>query len=267
MPKKRRKKLRAFSLFAFQDIITSVTGIVILITLLLAIELMDRVESSPASQTKKVVQLLDVSIEELQQEKAVLQKRLDAAAIDADDLPTTDEGELDRLLTVTSDDVQRLKSQIATANSDLAGRKTDFSKRKSDAYEKQAQEELDDLNKKNSVAQKELENLKNSDRMFFKSDVKNKTVWLVEVTKDGYLVAKLGEEKKPEKLQTLNAFRSWAAKVPASRTALYLVVKQSGVGEKFSKARDILLAKKIDFGFEVADESRKFIDPVKGAGL
>lgn len=40
---RRRASLQAFSLFSFQDIITSVTGIIVLILLVLSLELIDRV--------------------------------------------------------------------------------------------------------------------------------------------------------------------------------------------------------------------------------
>ena len=49
--RRRNHTTAAFSLFAFQDIITSVTGVMIMITLLLAVELVNRVEQSPAVQT------------------------------------------------------------------------------------------------------------------------------------------------------------------------------------------------------------------------
>lgn len=52
----------AFSLFAFQDIITSVTGIMILVTLILALELLQQMEASPSQRTKEVVQDIDSTV-------------------------------------------------------------------------------------------------------------------------------------------------------------------------------------------------------------
>jgi hypothetical protein len=59
---RRHARSEAFSLFAFQDIITSVTGVIILVTLLLAIELVQRVTvaaptSAVETSTDRIVQL------------------------------------------------------------------------------------------------------------------------------------------------------------------------------------------------------------------
>ena len=53
MSRRRSARQSAFSLFSFQDIITSVTGIMVLITLLLAVELINRTEASPPMQTRE----------------------------------------------------------------------------------------------------------------------------------------------------------------------------------------------------------------------
>ena len=59
---RRRRRESGFSLFAFQDIITSVTGIMILVTLVLAIELIERTESSPKVMTAQTTDQLKSQI-------------------------------------------------------------------------------------------------------------------------------------------------------------------------------------------------------------
>ena len=65
----RRHRNQPFSLFSFQDIITSVTGIVILLTLVLTLDLITRRQSSPAAQSGP-------SAEDLQTSTARMQERI-----------------------------------------------------------------------------------------------------------------------------------------------------------------------------------------------
>ena len=68
---RRRSMGPSVSFFAFQDIITAVVGIFILITLVLALELAQRVENATSGQTTNVTQIA-AAIETLKQEVARL---------------------------------------------------------------------------------------------------------------------------------------------------------------------------------------------------
>ena len=61
---RRRKTQTPFSLFAFQDIITSITGIMILITLLIALELVHSRENSPQHQTPQLNTTIQKQLQE-----------------------------------------------------------------------------------------------------------------------------------------------------------------------------------------------------------
>src|SRR5688572_28379815 len=52
------------SFFAFQDIITSVTGIMILVTLILALEFIQKSEGSPKNQTKQITEELTAAVQQ-----------------------------------------------------------------------------------------------------------------------------------------------------------------------------------------------------------
>lgn len=267
MPHRRRKNVEAFSLFAFQDIITSVTGIVILITLLLAIELMERVERSPASQTLAMVEMLDTSIEDLEQEKLLLEQQLKSTAIDTSDLPTTDPTELNQLLNTATEEVSYLKERKANAEDELRGRKVELAKQENSIKTKNETKQLKEMKNQILAAERKLKKIKSQDQMFFKTGTKDKSTWLVEVSQVGYLAAQLGETKAPIRLNTGSDFDGWLSGLSPSKDALYLMVKQSGSEGLFYSARESLMSKKIDFGYEVVDETRKVIDPIDGAGL
>ena len=67
---RRGKGTTKFSLFAFQDIITSVTGIMILVTLLLSIELLQRKEMSPSNRTAQIVSQMTEAVSQVDQLEA-----------------------------------------------------------------------------------------------------------------------------------------------------------------------------------------------------
>ena len=64
MARRRVVASTAFSLFSFQDIITSVTGIMVLVTLMLALELITRVQTSAPAQTAVQTKRVEVTVEE-----------------------------------------------------------------------------------------------------------------------------------------------------------------------------------------------------------
>ena len=83
----RRREDPPFSLFAFQDIITAVSGIMILMTLILALELITRTVTAPPVQAEQVSESVDVDMDEIQEEirqlnQAIsrLQGRINASA-------------------------------------------------------------------------------------------------------------------------------------------------------------------------------------------
>jgi len=60
----RKKGGSPFSLFSFQDIITCVSGIIILITLILAVELTQRKQAKPAVETAQLAEDIRRAIED-----------------------------------------------------------------------------------------------------------------------------------------------------------------------------------------------------------
>lgn len=266
MPR-RRSTTEAFSLFAFQDIITSVTGVIILITLILALELMDRVENSPAEQTEVVVELLDESVEELTAQKSELQAQLNNVTFDSSDLPTTDAASLKKIKSNLMQQVESLTSDISKIESKSTLQAATLAKLQSSPAIKVNESKMKRASAETLIAEQKLKELKDNDRMFFRSGTTGKTIWLVEVTDNGFLVAKLGVKAKPTRYTTTRRFRSWWKSLSSSGDALYVLTKPSGVeSEIFDTAREELIAGDIAFGYGVIQESVEIIDPQEGAG-
>lgn len=73
---RRRKPVAAFSLFSFQDIVTSVTAILILVMLLLSVELVSRRRSQAASDPEAVHRDRAATVEKLDEQVARLREEL-----------------------------------------------------------------------------------------------------------------------------------------------------------------------------------------------
>ena len=269
MARKRRKSAVAFSLFAFQDIITSVTGIVILITLLLAVELMERVENTPQSQvqTDQQTELIQETIAELESEKEKLNEQIASATIDTSNFPSTDLETLNNLQSELTKKSQALKTKIATSEQALETKKSQLSKIDSETKQKipEQEKELQDLKKENLVAEQKLKEISSSDRVFFRNGVKDKTTWLVEASNSGFLVAEIGVSAPPATFPSNSQFKAWLQSLSVSKDAVYMLVKPGGSG-RAEYAQDSLKSAGLDYGYGLSGASQKLIDSKSGAG-
>ena len=75
----KRKSNLKISLFSFQDIITSVTGVMILLTLLMALELVEKIETSPPVLTENLTVELKNQLEKINQDVIQLSKSVNEA--------------------------------------------------------------------------------------------------------------------------------------------------------------------------------------------
>ena len=106
MPRRTELKI---SLFSFQDIITSVTGVMILLTLLLALELVESAQQSPAIQTTELVNDLQEQIAVASAELEDLKKRINASSTELSQSTTTDKDAIKL-------EIQELQKKIAEMN-------------------------------------------------------------------------------------------------------------------------------------------------------
>lgn len=263
----RRSSQAAFSLFAFQDIITSVTGIMLLITLMLALELMQRVHDAPPTQTSQQVDATQQTIIDMKQEVEALQQQLNASSEAIERLPSLDAATLAQLEDELDEDSTRLREDIDETRKDLKEKqdKLAAAQQANSSDRTQEQTELEDLEQQIATAQEQLDEIDSEDRVFFTSGVQGKTTWVVEVVATGFGVAKIGASAPPQRFSSVNAFGTWVASVDPATDALYLVVKPGGVSN-FEQARQIIAAKNIQMGYQVVADSKAVLDPNNGAG-
>lgn len=264
---RRKSGSAAFSLFAFQDIITSVTGIMVLITLILALELMNRTEQSPPVQTAQHAREVQSTIAELEAEIKKLESRMTSSGTAIADLPSTDPTTLREQARKVEEDSERLQRDVENKQQKLTkARQKLTSTQSQDVNEKDGeQQELDALAKKIDQLTEKLQDAQDEDRMFFSEGIKDKTTYLVEITERQISAAQIGVKMKPKFFSSVSEFKRWLTGLSPQTDALYLVVKPRGA-ENFGQIQAAIKPTGIQYGYTLGSSAQKFIDPTVGAG-
>lgn len=198
---RRQRGQAAFSLFAFQDIITAVTGIIVLITLILALELLHRETTAAAvapmqpAITSQQVSELDEEIRSLKVSLAANQAILQEAA----SLPAE---EIVNLRRHSQEQLDRLQRQLAHRKQEL---QQSFEKRKraetsqiANAAERKAH-----LNEQRRKLREAIQELSDSNQVIYNTNPNaSKRAWLVDLQSD---VIRVG---RPRQADRATAFRA-----------------------------------------------------------
>jgi hypothetical protein len=255
------------SLFSFQDIVTSVTGVMILLTLLLAVELIQRIVSSAPQQTMVQITASTKSIEELRAEIALLQSRLDASGEMTDELPSFDRDTLRRTRIELEQSNERLEREIASLNDRLQDKRRQVSAAEAASVneQKQGTEELARLEQTTAAVKEQLDSINSSNRVFFRKEKGGKETWIVELAVTRIQSAKIGVVAKPLEFNGIAPFERWLKAMSPASTALYIIVKP-GSEELFEEAKEAVRRNGYDVGYHVMPADQQVIDPTSGAG-
>ncbi|MEX2121844.1 MAG: hypothetical protein WD847_19845 [Pirellulales bacterium] len=272
---RRRRHAAAFSLFAFQDIITSVTAIIILLTLLLAVELAQRHASpGPSAESAATAQRLRQVLESARAEAARLQAQLARNEAEIEELAAATPSQLRQRGKATQEQIDRLGREIAelkTRQAQAHTRQTamnessaarDGDRRKLAAVRAQAQDDLE-----------RVEKLKRQNKLIYNpSPGDAKRAWLVDLQPDRIVTARLGRAEAPmvfdSSLSTMRrrGFMAWVAD-RSSSSEYFVFLIRPGTIELFAELQSSLEPLGFDIGFDVIGAGQTVIDPVDGAGI
>lgn len=257
----RHKKSAPFSLFAFQDIITSVTGIMILITMTLALELVQKATSSPREMTPAIAEQVEDALEENGREVARLERILSEGA-------GTIRIEMDTARKRLGE-LQRAREELNEQNASLTVDVSAAAARKTDA-EAQAQSvspvAVERILEKFEAIQNQVRKLKESNRVVFNQpEGTTKQSWLVQIDSTSVLVAESGKTTAPLDFSTSEEFLGWAGRQDANSMYFVLLIKPSGV-ERFGPIRETLQNDGFDLGYDLLAADQTAIDLETGAG-
>lgn len=250
------------SLFSFQDIITSVTGIMVLVTLCLGLELMQRKAVAPPEVTSRVTSQLAATAAEAEQ----LRKKLDESQKQIKLYSEFDAETVRRELA----EMNAVNNRLVREVSDSERQREQVERQKALAKNEQARRATDpqslaELRRQIADRQQRLEHLKRSNQVVFnRPEGEAKSPWLVQVGPGGLLAAEAGRRAAPQSFPGTAEFRSWL--VGRQRNAEYfvLLIQPEGVA-RFGEVYQALLDLQFDVGLDLLTPGQTAIDLQTGA--
>ena len=264
---RRTQTSNPFTLFAFQDIITSVTGILILITLILALTMVVQPENFDASSGESVetlranLQQLEDTINAIETQSQVDQMILDLLVeFDADSME-----QLDSLLTrsskETKEKITRLKRQYWDDKTKAQSTKKELEKKR------QQLSEIENQNKKKSEA---LKKLQQSERVEYGYDsTGGEEPWLIYLSEKQWMCARVNQKQPPiifsesDLSKRLSRFENWQHGITLQKSYFVLFVRPDGV-PSYDLIRGSVRLSGVEFGVELLNEKVVIIDPQTG---
>lgn len=264
----------AISLFSFQDIITSVTAIVTVITLLLALDLVQRKESQGANSSAAIAEELAQRLEQAESEFAQLSAEVNAV-----------------------DDVVQQAAAIAPAELEEEIVRRELTIHELQAERSRLEKERDNWNRRmkaEEIEQFELEPSREKTRKLVQEtdelerqreaeDAENRTVyslprgfqkegWLAVIEPQRILVAPLGWPAIPTVFESVPLFGASAAdeflkwiERRQLRTAYFLLQIRPGAAGAFHDVEERLMRQGVSYGFDVIGEEEIVLHPERGA--
>ena len=267
--KPRRASGAPLSLFSFQDIITSVTGVLLLLMLLLALELTQRRPVSAADSSNCIAAEIEAAIEDAEDEIERLTKILAGSSANSEiaagytifsareEMKAT-EGQIESLEVK----LQQLARQGDLAEKQLQEMQAEQNERAGDA------DHLEIIEHETAEINREIEDLQTNNRVLYNTDsVGEKRVYLVELFPNDILVAVTGKQGSPQRFSGRSAkgeFLSWARRQSPS-TSRFMLIVHPGTTEVFSDIRDLLDSRGFTIGFDLLPDGKNAIDPERGA--
>jgi hypothetical protein len=269
---RRRTAGPRITLFSFQDIITSVTGIMVLVTLLMSLELIERRRHAPAVQVSTShVPDMRTAVADAQDEIRRLNDRrtrgekLLAELVDVAPGELAEQaGDLERLVLLLERDATNLQEKEKKA----LGREQQ-AQAQAQAREPDRQK-VPELAERSQQLASALERLKSENRVLYHPATgAPKAPWLVEVTAERLAAAPVGRPAQPQifdRPTRLADFKHWVITLDRNSDYLVLLIKPSGV-TIFDQLNEDLKRLGFDLGFDLLSADQTAIDPQAGAGL
>jgi hypothetical protein len=251
-----------------------VSGIIILITLMLVLELVQRRQSSAQVRTEAIA--------------AQLRKTIDSAEAEVNELKAAlanESGHLEKVAGVSVEVMRReafdTEAEIGSLQAEITEleaqerRATKENERMQAALfdRRKDEEKRAELETSTRDLEAELETITSSDQLIFNPmSPEGKAVWIAQIESGRVLVGRAGQRQKPEVFESgilqgaAVAFRTWLGSRSTANDYFFLLVRPGGAGQ-FSEIRAALSERSFSVGFDLLDEKQIAIDPEVGATL
>lgn len=265
---RRRSPTPVLSLLAFQDIIVSVTGIVLLITLLLALELTQQVDASDAVDAQLATELQE-AIDRLDRERQSLRSAIDAGAERLREESSRPPRDWDREIAQAQLDLDRIRRATEQRAQALARAEDELQHTEAALFDQdETLQELAALEEQIAQLEREAERVgrmvgRLSDRVGWRVELTGTTIRVVpmkqQATSPTY-PERTNPLLEPEQDSVTRAFLDWVSSAPIRRSYLLLVVRPSGIA-RFSGLQKRLDQLGVRYGYEAIGEEDILPDP------
>ena len=258
---RRRHNESPLSRVSLQDIITSVTGILVLLTLILALDLTTREAASSVAtlETRAVASEVQETLAQTQAQLQALQDLLAAQTEATTELARLtpaaalqQQAELDRELATLAQDTAQLQANVQSKEQDSRELERKSTEKASD------RERVRHLQQQSDLVKQQLAELKRSNRVFYRPRAGDgKRAWLVDIRAQVIVVAPADAqheqqafEASSEKL-SVNDFVRWAtAHRHPGGEYFVLLVRPSGI-DSFHDLEERLLKAGFETGIDL----------------
>jgi hypothetical protein len=264
---RRRSGAPPISLFSFQDIITSVTGIMILVTLMMSIELVrQRYKGGQVQVSRTHIEQFKATLAEAQAEINDLNARRQRGTEILRDMASVSALQLQE----ESRELRRLVAQLATEAADLQLKAKDAQCREDDAERvmRNSEQSTAQLKKRVENLRDQIARLKKQNRVIYNPAGSEKSTWLVEINEDRLTVAPLGKVAAPivfEHATRADDFLSWARSRDLRTEYFLLLIKPDSGIMGFKEIHLRLHDAGFDVGYDLLSPGQTAIDPKTGA--
>ena len=271
---RRGQATSPFSLFSFQDIITCVSGIIILITLMLVVELVQRDQSSPQVRTHAIASRLREAIAAAQAEIVRLKAALESDSSRVEELAGVSVDLIRRELFDIRSEVEMLEAELVEIESQERKVKKEEQRLQAELFDRmKGEQNRKDLEESTRQLEKQLEELKQTDQLVYNPTTPDgKSVWIAQIGSGRVLVARAGQRQRPEVFESgilnsaANAFNKWLARRSNKQDFFFLLVRPGGA-DQFDDFRNVLTQHGFSVGFDLLSAKQSAIDPEVGATL
>lgn len=267
---RRRSSAPPITLFSFQDIITSVTGVMLLVTLMMVLELIRRPQqaeatTAPPEPTQDVRQELAEAMRQLDD----LKRRQESGAELLKQLAQSPIGQ------ANAKDLKKAVDRLAADLANLDSQKREAERRERETQRKAGQQqiarsEVVELEARARQLAEALDRAKKQNRIVYNpTPGATKAAWLIEISENRLLVARAGQPGQPlifENAQYLADFHAWVRSRDRQREYFVLLIKPAGI-KSFLLVQGELRRQGFDMGFDLVAADQTAVDPLTGAGL
>jgi hypothetical protein len=269
MSRRKRNNNGRFSLFAFQDIITCIMGIMLLLTLIMCLQISTTMGTTGAPDTAAIVQRmqqqsieLTAEVSRLETEVGVQLNQLNAGAI-------SDVSLLKQRMQHLDDDNQRAQQRVRNLWEQKANADASLTRLRETNQQNQNRPQLtQQLQQQNAQLKEQLEQMRQGDRVVYNAhDSATAECWLVELAgTSSFQAALIGQKQKPLTFSSHAALKSWIEK-QHRRGAAFLLLIRPAAADMLEVFAEELRQQNVVFGFDLLPPDTVAIDPVTGASI